>query len=161
APAPAGVPRGNASGCAAGTRYTARGSMSVVLPAAEVERFAPVLVLAAPGGLGGALAIARYRLAGLAGRAGAQRIGIDRGVAVARFDAGAGAGWGDNAKRDRRSRGVSLVRGRTETVPQPGRCGSRRAPRPAREAPASARRPGGGGNMILPQMRMAPGDGHR
>src|SRR3546814_1461673 len=74
--------------------------MSVVFLAAEVERFALLRAFAAPRRLAGALAVLGHRLAGLAGHAGAQRIGIDRGVAVAILDAATGAGGDDDGKQD-------------------------------------------------------------
>src|SRR3546814_16093254 len=72
--------------------------MSVVFLAAEVERLALFPAFAAPRRLAGALAVLGHRLAGLAGHAGAQRIGIDRGVAVAIPDAATGAGGADDGK---------------------------------------------------------------
>src|SRR3546814_3492879 len=74
--------------------------MSVVFLAAEVERLALFPAFAAPRRLAGALAVLGHRLAGLAGHAGAQRIGIDRGVAVAILDAATGAGGDDDGKQD-------------------------------------------------------------
>src|SRR3546814_7902667 len=55
--------------------------MSVVFLAAEVERLALFPAFAAPRRLAGALAVLGHRLAGLAGHAGAQRIGIEIGRA--------------------------------------------------------------------------------
>src|SRR3546814_13524838 len=74
--------------------------MSVVFLAAEVERLALFPAFAAPRRLAGALAVLGHRLAGLAGHAGAQRIGIDRGVAVAILDAATGAGGDDDGTQD-------------------------------------------------------------
>src|SRR3546814_11070917 len=55
--------------------------MSVVFLAAEVERLALLPAFAAPRRLAGALAVPGHRPAGLAGHAGAPRLGIARGVA--------------------------------------------------------------------------------
>src|SRR3546814_16370774 len=79
--------------------------MSVVFLAAEVERLALFPAFAAPRRLAGALAVLGHRLAGLAGPAGAQRIGIDRGVAVALLDAATGPGGDDAGTQDRSGEG--------------------------------------------------------
>src|SRR3546814_9075712 len=74
--------------------------VSVVLLAAEVERLALFPAFAAPRRLAGALAVLRHRLAGPVRRAGAQRVGVDRGIAVAILDAATGAGGDDDGKQD-------------------------------------------------------------
>src|SRR3546814_7098144 len=78
---PSALLRGQAFAC------WGAGPVSVVLLAAEVERLALFPAFAAPRRLAGALAVLRHRLAGPVRRAGAQRVGVDRGIAVAILDA--------------------------------------------------------------------------
>src|SRR3546814_18922571 len=86
---PSALLRGQAFAC------WGAGPVSVVLLAAEVERLALFPAFAAPRRLAGALAVLRHRPAGPVRRAGAQRVGLGRRIAVAILARSAARGGGE------------------------------------------------------------------